>query len=149
MTNWEHQLGIHLLNEGALTYIVSDDNQVSWDGKESIKQKVDMVAIFSNHIRLIELKEADSERKRGIKFQQIERYYYLCRDMKYNSEFWVYVYWHKYNIITGVKINKLENLNIYAIKENGLDFYASIGINSETRITKPVDIKIRLNNVSM
>lgn len=143
MMSWIHQLGKHLLKHGALTYLVSDDDPISWDGEEETKQKIDMVAFYKTHVAVIELKETNAEHRKGIKFQQIERYYYFRRDAKYRTEFWIYVYWKKYNIITGVKMDRVENLQIYYVDNKGSKmFYASIGSNPATRIRKPVDFKI-------
>ena len=143
---WIHQLGKHLLKKGALTYLVSDEDPISWDGEEEIKQKVDMVVFYKDHVTVIELKETDAKHRKGIKFKQIERYYYLCRDAKYKTEFWVYVYWKEYKMLTGVKMDRIENLQFYAIdNKGGLQFFASIGVDPATRIRKPVDFKMVLN----
>ena len=140
---WIHQLGKHLLRHGALTYIISDENPISWDGEEQVKQKVDMVIFYKDHITVIELKETGAKHRKGIKFKQIERYYYLCRDAKYKTEFWVYVLWKEYNTITGVKMDRIENLQFYCIdnRESSSErtFYASIGVDPSTRIRKKVD----------
>jgi len=143
---WIHQLGKHLLKEGALTYMVSDEVP-SWDGEEEHKQKVDMIAIYPKHLSLIELKEVDARYCKRIKFKQIERYYYLRRDIKYKTEFWVYVYWHRYGVVTGALINKVESVNFYAIENKGeMNFYVSIGLDPETRIRRTVDMKMRVEN---
>lgn len=146
--NWIHQLGKHLLKYGALTYLVSDEDPISWDGEEETKQKVDMVAFYKTHVTVIELKETDAKHRKGIKFKQIERYYYLCRDAKYKTEFWVYVYWKEYNMITGVRMDRIENLQFYAIdNKGGLQFFASIGADPETRIRKKVDFEMEMDPV--
>ncbi len=146
--SWVHQLGKHLLNNGALTYIVADDPSVpSWDGEEETKQKVDMVSFYPDHVQFIELKETEALHRKGVKFKQIERYYYLCRDARYKTEFWVFVYWQHYKLITGVKMDKVENLQFYAIDTDGsLQFFASIGVDPKTRIRKKVDFKLKVEN---
>ncbi len=145
-----HSLGKFLLKHGALTYLISDENAVSWDGEEETKQKVDMAVFYKDHVTLIELKETDAKHRKGIKFKQIERYYYLCRDAKYKTEFWVYVYWKEYNILTGVKMDRIENLQFYSIdNKGGLKFFASIGSDPTTRIRKPVDFKMEVTENSL
>lgn len=147
---WENELGKHFLKMGALSYIISDDriNDCSWDGEEQKKQKVDMTVFYPEKVVVIELKETEALHRKGIKFSQIERYYYLCRDTKFKTEFWVYVYWSKYNTIVGVKMDKVENLQVYAIdnQDGGLQFFASIGVNPETRIRKKVDFKLKISS---
>jgi penicillin-binding protein-related factor A (putative recombinase) len=138
-------LGKHLLKKGALTYLVSDEDPISWDGEEETKQKIDMVAFYKDHLTVIELKETDAKHRKGIKFKQIERYYYLCRDAKYKIEFWVFVYWKEYGLITGVKVDRIENLQFYAIdNKGGLQFFASIGVDPATRIRKKVDLELKV-----
>ena len=145
MINWAHKLGKHLLNEGALSYIISDEDPTSWDGEEELKQKVDMVAFYEDHVDVIELKETEAMHRKGIKYKQIERYNLLCNNAKYQIDFWVYVYWREYNTITGVKMDRIENLQFYAIdKDDGVAYYASIGVDPETRIRKVVDFKMEL-----
>jgi len=146
MTSWMHQLGKHFLKEGALTYLISDEEQCSWNGEEKTKQKMDMVALFPEHLRLIELKETEARHNKSVKFTQIERYYFICRDAKYKTEFWVYTYWSAYKIITGVRMDRVDNLQFYALERNGnIEFYASIGVNPATRIRKKVDFKLKIN----
>lgn len=148
--NWIHQLGKHLLKHGALTYLISDEDPISWGGEEETKQKIDMAVFYKTHIAVIELKETDAKHRKGIKFKQIERYYYLCRDAKYKTEFWVYVYWKEYNILTGVKMDRIENLQFYSIdNKGGLQFFASIGVDPATRIRKPVDFKMEVSENSL
>lgn len=148
--SWIHQLGKHLLKHGALTYLISDENPISWDGEEEKKQKVDMAVFYKDHITVIELKETDAKHRKGIKFKQIERYYYLCRDARYKTEFWVYVYWKLYNIVTGVKMDRIENLQFYAIDNKGaLQFFASIGVDPVTRIRKKVDFQMKVNAIGL
>ena len=151
MTSWMHILGKYLLKHGALTYIISDEDVTSWDGEEETKQKVDMVVFYKDHVTVIELKETDALHRKGIKFKQIERYYYLCRDTRYKTEFWVYIYWKEYDTITGVKMDRIENLQFYCIdnKETspGRAFYASIGVDPTTRIRKPVDFKMKIDPI--
>ncbi len=147
--SWVNQLGKYLLKKGALSYIISDDiiNYQSWDGEEERKQKVDMVVFHNDHVQFIELKETEAKHRKGIKFKQIERYYYLCRDTRYKTEFWVYVYWREYKLITGVRMDRIENLHFYAIDTTGdLQFFASIGMNPATRIRKKVDFKLRVKD---
>ncbi len=147
--SWANQLGKYLLKKGALSYIISDDiiNYQSWDGEEERKQKVDMVVFHSDRVQFIELKETEAKHRKGIKFKQIERYYYLCRDTRYKTEFWVYVYWREYKLITGVHMDRIENLHFYAIDTTGdLQFFASIGMNPATRIRKKVDFKLRVKD---
>ncbi len=147
---WVHELGKHLLRKGALTYLVSDEDPISWDGEEEVKQKVDMVVFYKDRVTVIELKETDAKHRKGIKFKQIERYYYLCRDAKYKTEFWVYVFWKNYNILTGVKMDRIENLQFYCIDDRGPNsertFYASIGVDPNTRIRKKVDFILSMEN---
>jgi hypothetical protein len=148
MIDWIHQLGKHLLKEGALTYIVSDENPISWDGIEETKQKIDMVAFYPDYVSMIELKETEAEHRKGIKFKQIERYSFLCQHIIYDTQFWIYVYWHKYNLITGVLMNSVENLQFYAIDHEGeTKFFASIGSDPATRIRKDVDFILRFDDV--
>lgn len=146
--NWVNQLGKYLLKKGALSYMISDESDsVSWDGEEEKKQKIDMVVFHDDCVQFIELKETDAKHRKGIKFKQIERYYYLCRDTRYKTEFWVYVYWREYKMITGVHMDKIENLQFYAIDTTGdLQFFASIGVNPATRIRKKVDFKLKVND---
>lgn len=147
MTNWQDQLGKHLLKDGALSYMISNETPVSWDGEEATKQKIDMVAFYPSHVTFIELKETEAKHRKGIKFKQIERYYYLCRDTRYKTEFWVYVYWQQYGLITGILMDKVENLQFFAIdNQGGLQFFASIGVDPATRIRKSVDFKLKVNN---
>lgn len=147
---WIHNLGKYLLKRGALTYLVSDEDPISWDGEEETKQKIDMAVFYKDHITLIELKETDAKHRKGIKFKQIERYYYLRRDAKYKTEFWVYVYWKEYNILTGVKMDHIENLQFFAIdNKGGLKFFVSIGSDPATRIRKPVDFKMEVTENSL
>jgi len=150
MTTWPHILGKHLLKHGALTYLVSDEDPISWDGEEESKQKIDMSVFYKDRVVVIELKETDALHRKGIKFKQIERYYYLCRDTKYKTEFWVYVYWKNYNILTGVKMDRVENLQFYAIdNKGGLQFFASIGVDPATRIRKKEDFKMEVTETSL
>lgn len=143
---WVHELGKHLLRKGALTYLVSDEDPISWDGEEEVKQKIDMVVFNKTHITVIELKETNVKHRKGIKFKQLERYYYLCRDAKYKIEFWVYIYWKEYNTLTGIKLDRHENLQVFVVdKDNGIQFFASIGSDPATRIRKPVDFKMQMN----
>ncbi len=146
--NWVNQLGKHLLKNGALSYMISDESDpVSWDGEEKNKQKMDMVVFHGDHVQFIELKETEAKHRKGIKFKQIERYYYLCRDTRYRTEFWVYVYWREYGLITGVHMDKIENLQFYYIDNNGAPtFYASIGVDPATRIRKKVDFILKVKN---
>ena len=148
--NWIHQLGKHLLKHGALTYLISDEDPISWDGEEENKQKIDMVVFYKTHVAVIELKETDAKHRKGIKFKQIERYYFLRRDAKYKTEFWVYVYWKQSNMLTGVKMDRVENLQIFYIDNKGSPmFYASIGSDPATRIRKPVDFKMEVAENSL
>lgn len=145
--NWPHQLGKHLLKEGALTYLISDEDPISWDGEEATKQKIDMAVFYKDHVQFIELKETEAKHRKGIKFKQIERYYYLCRDAKYKTDFWVYVYWQEYNLITGVLMDKIENLQMFAVDTDGtLQFWASIGVDPSTRIRKKIEFKLKVEH---
>ena len=147
---WIHFLGKYFLKQGALTYLVSDENPLSWNGEEQYKQKIDMAVFYKDHIAVIELKETNALHRKGIKFKQIERYYYLRRDAKYKTEFYVFVYWKEYNILTGVKMNRIENLQFYAIdNKGGLQFFASIGSDPATRIRKKVDFKMEVSENSL
>lgn len=147
MPDWVNEMGKHFLNEGALSYIVSDENPISWDGEEERKQKIDMVIFFKEYVNIIELKQTDALHRKGIKFKQIERYYQLQNNTTYTIRFWVYVYWIRYKTIVGVLMTEKENLQFYAIdKDNGINFYASIGSDPTTRIRKDVDFKLVLNN---
>jgi len=148
--SWAHQLGKHLLTKGALSYMISDEDPISWNGEEELKQKIDMTVFYKTHVTVIELKETDAKHRKGIKFKQIERYYFLRRDAKYKTEFWVYVYWKQYNMLTGVKMDRVENLQIFYIDNKGSPmFYASIGSDPATRIRKPVDFKMEVAENSL
>ncbi len=145
--NWINQLGKHFLKSGALTYLVEESYE-SWDGEEATKQKPDMIVLFPNKVVLVELKETDALHRKGINFKQMERYHYICRNTRYEAELWVFTYWKKYDIITGAKMDKAENLQFYAIdnKDNqgDLQFFASIGVDPSTRIRKKVDFMMRV-----
>lgn len=144
--DWINQLGKHFLKQGALTYLITEsDKNISWDGEEANKQKVDMIVIYSDRVVFIELKQTIAIHRKGIHYKQIERYHYLLRDSKFRSEFWIYVYWTKYDIVVGVKMDKVENLQVYALdNQGGLKFFASIGMNPDTRIRKKVDFKMEI-----
>jgi len=143
MTSWMHRLGEHLLNHGALSYIVCDDDPASWSKRH--EQQIDMVVFYQENIHIIELKHTASYRRKMININQIMRYQTLCEDTLYPIQFWVYVYWETYGIVTGVKMDVMENLNFFAIDTSGtLEFYVSIGSDPLTRVRKPVDMKWRM-----
>ncbi len=147
MNDWMHQLGKHFLGKGALSYLISnEDSTLSWGDEEGIKQKVDMVIFYPNHIELVELKESDSKHRRKTIFKQNERYYNLREQMNYKTEYWIYVYWKQYKIITGTLLNEPKNCQFFAVDHTGIvEFYTSIGLNPETRVSKKVDFLLRIN----
>ncbi len=135
---------MHFLERGALSYVVDVDDK-AWGPKFSDRQQIDMVIFNESHVSLVELKETDSLRRKKIGFKQIERYHYFCRDAKYKTEFWAFVYWKNYNVITGVKMPFIENLQIFCIDTTGKnEFWASIGLDPAKRIRKKVDLILEI-----
>jgi len=132
--NWMHKVGKQLLKEGALTYIITDDAKSHWGDYEETKQKTDMIALYNDHVRIIELKETINLHTLNIKYKH---------NTNYETRFYAFVYWKEYNIITGTLIENNGNLQFHAIDTSGeLRFFVSIGEDPKTRIKKEVEIKI-------
>ena len=124
MVEWKHELGKHFLQHGALSYVLSDENgDIDWGPYSSNKPQIDMVVLYKDHIRIVELKETDSSSHRNIKPPQIKRYQDLCATTKYNTEFWAFVYWKRMRTVTGYHITGEENTKFLVVKNNGYVSY--------------------------
>jgi len=150
MTSWKHKLGKHLLKEGALTYMISDEEAetVSWDEEGKTKQQVDMIVLYNDHMEVVELKETDAPFRKGISFKQLERYDNLCHDIKFKTDFWAYIYWKEYDIITGVRMQKLGNMQFHVArnKDDVPEFFVTLGMDPKNRIRKRVDFQLKIKN---
>ena len=143
MTEWKHELGKHFLQHGAMSYILSDENgDVDWGEDSNKKQQIDMVVLYKDHIRVVELKETNSTSHRNIKPPQIKRYQNLCTCTKYHTEFWAFVYWKRFHTITGYNITSEENTKFMVVKNDG---YVSFVVKEGQRKEKErVDFQMKV-----
>ena len=125
MIDWKQELGKNFLENDALSYIVTDDAlKVSWGTVGKYKPQIDMVVFYKNHVRIIELKETSSIERRKVRTPQIERYYYLCKDTTYHTQFWVYMYWKSFHTIVGARIDNKIAVRFFVVKNRGvLDYW--------------------------
>lgn len=148
MIDWKHQLGIHLLKQGALSYIITDDDkQENWYEEGKTKPQVDMVVFFKDHVRIIELKETSSLVRRRFRAKQIEKYLYLCGDTRYHVQFWAYLYWNKFGTIVGTKIDYVRSVKFYVDREeNPIQFWTLLDEETEIPIKKRVEFRMKVNH---
>lgn len=129
MSDWKQELGKRMLHHGALSYIITNDNEkVDWERDGQYKPQIDMVVFYRDHIQVIELKETNSMSHRKVRANQVERYYYFCKDTKYNTQFWVYMYWKRFRTIVGAPVNQNDTMKFFVTKNDGhVDFWYSNG----------------------
>ncbi len=146
MDDWKQELGKHFLQHSAMSYVVTDDDlKVSWGRQGRFKPQIDMVVFFKDHIRIIELKETDSESHRKVRTPQVERYYHLCKNVDYDTQGWVYMYWRTFNTIVGAQIDRIDEMHFFVEKKHKqVTFWVGKGDDPNTQLKQEVDFRMEL-----
>jgi len=137
---WSEKLGVYLINQGALSFVIEPDIYRSWGAQiEKAHQRIDMIVLNKDSVDIVELKETVSDKRKSIKERQISRYQLLVSNVHYKIRFAIYVHWKQYNCITGIYVPDITNVIIRT--DDGVSFWAETGPN---KIRREIDCIIKL-----